>query len=168
MGKSRQLANTSALGAISNVVVVPVGTTAQRPATSTAGYIRFNSDYGTLESANGTAWSNVGSGSASSSGGGGVTWIPAVQNTNFISIAGNGYAVNTSSSNVTVTLPASPTAGQQINLFDYGQTFSANALIIYPNGNKVLGNTSNITVQSSGASIGLVYFDSIKGWVPYT
>lgn len=67
MGKSRQLANTSALGAISNVVVVPVGTTAQRPATSTAGYIRFNSDYGTLESANGTAWSNVGSSSGGSS-----------------------------------------------------------------------------------------------------
>ena len=144
---------------------VPVGNTAQRP-TASPGFIRYNTDLGTLESANATAWANVGSGSASS-GSGGVTWQP-VQNTNFIAVIGNGYGVNTATGNVTVTLPASPIAGQQINLFDYGQTFSANGLIIYPNGNKLLGNTANITIQSSGASVGLVYYDTIKGWVPYT
>ena len=50
-------------------LIVPSGNTAQRPA-NTAGLIRFNTDFNTLESANGTAWANVGSGSAISSGGG--------------------------------------------------------------------------------------------------
>jgi hypothetical protein len=47
-------------------LIVPSGTTAQRPGSTTAGYIRFNTTLNTLESANGTAWANVGSGSASS------------------------------------------------------------------------------------------------------
>jgi len=45
---------------------VPVGNTAQRP-TASAGFIRYNTDLGTLESANATAWANVGSGGSSSS-----------------------------------------------------------------------------------------------------
>ena len=48
-------------------ITVPSGTSAQRPAATTAGYIRFNTTLGTLESSNGSAWANVGSGSASSS-----------------------------------------------------------------------------------------------------
>lgn len=60
MAKSRQLANTSSLGTVSNVIVVPTGTTAQRPS-ATAGYIRYNTDLNALESANGTTWSNVSS-----------------------------------------------------------------------------------------------------------
>ena len=90
MAKSRNLANTSSQGSTSNVIVVPTGTTVQRTS-ATAGFIRYNTDYGTLESANGTVWANVGSGSASSSGSGGVSWIPAVQNTNFVALKGNGY-----------------------------------------------------------------------------
>jgi len=164
MAKSRNLANTSSQGSVSNVIVVPTGTTAQRTS-ATAGFIRYNTDLNSLESANGTAWANVGSGSASS--GGGVSW-QAVQNTNFIAVAGNGYGVNTATGNVTVTLPLSPTTGQQIQFLDYGQTFSANGLTLYPNGNKLLGNTANITISSSGTSVGLVYFDVTKGWVPYT
>ena len=46
-------------------ILVPTGSSAQRPAAVTAGYIRFNTTLGSLESANGTAWANVGSGSSS-------------------------------------------------------------------------------------------------------
>lgn len=145
-------------------LLVPVGNTAQRPAAS-PGYIRYNTDLNTLESANATAWANVGSGSASS--GGGVTWNVAVQNTNFITVKNTGYLVNTATGNVTATLPASPTFGDTINLVDYAGYLSANSLILYPNGNKIQGNTSNVFVTSSGASIGLMYSDSNRGWVAY-
>ena len=145
---------------------MPIGTTAQRPAATSAGLIRFNTTLGTLESANGTAWANVGSGSASS-GGGGVSW-QAVQNTNFIAVTGSAYFVNTFSSNVTVTLPASPTIGQEIRFVDYGGYMSSNALIIFPNGNKILGNTANATLTTNTASISIVYSDANKGWIPYS
>jgi hypothetical protein len=145
-------------------LLVPVGNTAQRPAAA-QGYIRYNTDLNTLESANATAWANVGSGSASA-GGGGVTWQP-VQNTNFIAVTGSGYLVNTYSSTVTATLPASPTAGDNITFVDYGGYMSANSLILFPNGNKILGNTANSTLTSNTASVSLVYTDANKGWVPY-
>jgi hypothetical protein len=157
-------ANLSATG--TGFFQVPQGTTAQRPAATSAGLIRFNTSLGTLESANGTAWSNVGSGSASS-GGGGISW-QALQNTNFIAVAGNGYAVNTAVANVTVTLPATVTSGSIIQFLDYAGTFTSNNLIIYPNGNKINGNTNNVYVNTNGASVALVYFDSTKGWMPYS
>ena len=163
MSKTRNLANSAPQF---NSLIVPTGNTAQRPA-NTAGQIRYNTDLGTLESANGAAWANVSSGSASSGGSGGVSWQP-VQNTNFIAIAGNGYAVNTASGNVTVTLPASPIFGQQIQLVDYGNLFSANALIIYPNGNKLLGNTANLNLTVNGQATSLVYTDNNKGWINYS
>ena len=47
-------------------IPVPSGTSAQRPAATTAGYIRYNTTLGSLESANGSAWANVGSGGSSS------------------------------------------------------------------------------------------------------
>ena len=67
--KNRNLAGMLPDG---NAMMVPSGNTLQRPA-NTAGMIRFNTDLNTLEAANGTAWANVGSGSAVSSGGGGAT-----------------------------------------------------------------------------------------------
>lgn len=162
MSKTRNLSNSAPQF---NALVVPVGTTAQRPSVI-PGYIRFNTDLNTLESANSTAWANVGSGSASS-GGGGVTWLP-VQNTNFIAVTGSAYFVNTYTSNVTVTLPANPTIGQEIRFVDYGGYMSANGLIIYPNGNKILGNTANATLTTNTASISIVYSDTNKGWIPYS
>jgi len=146
---------------------VPQGTTAQRPAATSAGLIRYNTTLNSLESANGTAWSNVGSGSSSSGGGGGVTWTPTVQNTSFIAVKNNGYLVNTATGNVTVTLPASPTVGDNITFVDYGGNFSANALIFYPNGSKINANTINVALTTSTASIGLVYTDNNKGWIAY-
>jgi hypothetical protein len=146
-------------------LLVPVGNTAQRPAAA-QGYIRYNTDLNTLESANATAWANVGSGGASS-GGGGVTWIPTVQNTSFIAVKNNGYLVNTATGNVTVTLPASPTLGDNITFVDYGGRFSSNGLIFFPNGSKINANTVNVALTTSTASIGLVYTDNNKGWVAY-
>lgn len=144
-------------------LLVPVGNTAQRPAAS-PGYIRYNTDLNTLESANATAWANVGSGSASS---GGATWQP-VQNSNFIAVTGSAYLVNTYTGNVTVTLPASPTFGQELRFVDYGGYFSANGLIIYGNGNKILGNTANVTMTTNTASLLMVYTDNNKGWIPFS
>ena len=59
--------------------------------------------------------------SAGLSGSGVLVW--SVQTTNFTAVAGNGYYVNTTSAAITVTLPATPSAGNQIALVDYAGTF---------------------------------------------
>ena len=48
---------------------IPAGTTAQRDASPSAGYIRFNTTSTQFEGYNGTVWTNIGAGS----GGGGAT-----------------------------------------------------------------------------------------------
>ena len=144
-------------------IIIPSGTTAARPAGSN-GYFRFNITTGAFEGFAAGAWSNVGSSSASS--GGGVSWQP-VQNTSFIAIKNNGYLVNTSLNMVTVTLPTNPTFGDVITFTDCAQTFSSNNLILYPNGNKVQGNTSNVYFSTNGQSASLIYSGNSQGWVNY-
>jgi hypothetical protein len=144
-------------------LIVPTGSTASRP-TANAGSIRFNTDLNTLESANGTAWANVGSGSSSS--GGGVSWLP-VQNTSFIAIKNSGYLINTATSNVVVTLPATPTQGDNITFVDYNKSSSSNNIVLYPNGLKINSNTANTILTNNGMSVSLVYADTIQGWVAF-
>ena len=104
--------------------------------------------------------------SAPTWGNGVVTW-QSVKTANFTGVAGNGYPVNTTSSSITVTLPASPTAGQLITILDYAGTAATNNIVISPNGNKIQGITSSSILNINRQSINLVYIDSTQGWVSY-
>jgi hypothetical protein len=47
----------------------------------------------------------------------------------------------------TVTLPATPSAGDQVQLVDYAGTFDTNALTIDPNGEDIEGGASNLAIN---------------------
>ena len=97
---------------------------------------------------------------------GGLSW-QSVQTTNFAATAGNGYPVNTTSSAITVTLPASPSAGNFITLSDYAGTFATNNLTINPNGKNINGVSSNKLIVNNRYSVNLVYIDATQGWISY-
>jgi hypothetical protein len=67
-----------------------------------------------------------------------LSW-QSVQTTGFTAVAGKGYPCNTTSAGFTVTLPATPSAGDQVQLVDYAGTFDTNALVIDPNGKDIEG-----------------------------
>jgi hypothetical protein len=69
----------------------------------------------------------------------GIAW-QSVQTTGFTASAGNAYPCNTTSTGFTVTLPATPSAGDQVQLVDYAGTFDTNALVIDPNGEDIEGS----------------------------
>jgi hypothetical protein len=98
---------------------------------------------------------------------GGLAWNSSVQTANFTTTAGSGYFVNTTSSVIYGTLPASPALGQTVQFVDYTQTFGTNNLVINPNGSKINGSTANVTLATTGESAGLVYSNSTRGWVAY-
>jgi hypothetical protein len=104
---------------------------------------------------------------SASSGSSGVSW-QAVQTTGFTAVAGNAYPCNTTSAAFTVTLPASPAAGNVITLTDYAGTWGTNNLTVNPNGGKINGIASNTTLSTSRGSVQLVYVDSTQGWVAYS
>ena len=55
-----------------------------------------------------------------------VDWDTTAKTASFTAVSGNGYFVDTSSSAITVTLPASPSAGAIVSIADYTNTFSTN------------------------------------------
>ena len=90
----------------------------------------------------------------------------SVQTTGFTAVAARAYPCNTTSSAFTVTLPASPSIGDQVLLLDYAGTWDSNALTINPNSNKILGQTSNVVASKDREAITLTYIDSTQGWLP--
>ena len=89
----------------------------------------------------------------------------SVQTTGFTAVKGNLYPCNTTSAAFTVTLPASPSIGDQIGLLDYAGTFDTNKLTINPNGNKIEGSTDNLLLSVEREGVTLTYIDSTQGWL---
>jgi len=96
-----------------------------------------------------------------------LQWQP-VQIANFTAVAGRAYPCNTTSAAFTVTLPASPSAGDEITLTDYAGTWGTNNLTVNPNGMNIQGGTANAILSTNRASVQLVYVDSTQGWVAYS
>ena len=93
-------------------------------------------------------------------------WNP-VRSASFTAVAGNAYAVNTTSAAVTVTLPANPNIGQVVQIIDYAGTFGTNNCTINPNGSKISGSTSNVVLNINREAAAIVYVDSTQGWLGY-
>ena len=96
----------------------------------------------------------------------GIAW-QSVQTTGFTAVAGRAYPCNTTSAAFTVTLPASPSAGDQIIIVDYARKFATNNLTVDPNGNKIQSLAANALFATNGTAVSLVYVDSTQGWLTY-
>ena len=83
----------------------------------------------------------------------------------FTATNGEGYFVNTTSGAVTVTLPASPSAGNIVAIADYAGTAAANNITVARNGSKIEGATENGAIIQNRDSITLVFVDSTQGWL---
>ena len=99
--------------------------------------------------------------------GGSLAW-QSVQTGNFTAVAGNAYPVNTTSGAVTVTLPASPTAGQIVQVTDYAGTWFTNNVLINTNGNNFNGASGTFVLSTSRETISFVYVDATQGWLAYS
>ncbi len=95
---------------------------------------------------------------------GGTSWV-AVKTSDFTAVAGEGYFVNTTSGAVSVTLPASPSLGDEVSVVDYAGTADTNNITINRNSHKIQGDASNLTISTERAGFTLVYVDATQGWL---
>ena len=72
--------------------------------------------------------------------------------------------VDTSGGAFTITLPASPAVGDQVNFVDSRYTFDSNALTVGRNSSKIANATADLVVNTEGAAFGLVYSGANVGW----
>jgi hypothetical protein len=95
-----------------------------------------------------------------------VDWKPGdIKTASFTATDNQGFFVNTTSGEITVTLPASPSAGDVVGIKDYANTFDTNKCILNANGNKIQGSTTNFEITVEGSSIIIIYVDATQGWV---
>ena len=92
----------------------------------------------------------------------GESWIKKTGT--YTASAGDNIFADTSGGAFTITLPASPSIGDQVKFIDAEGTFGAENLTVGRNSQKIQGATSDLTVSTNGAGFALVYNDSDNGW----
>ena len=96
---------------------------------------------------------------------GAVNWITTAKTNTFTAVSGGGYFCNTTPRAFTVNLPAG-VAGAIVSLADYAGTFQTNNLTVSPNGSEKIGGLNiDVTLNTEGQSVTLVFVDSTQGWV---
>ena len=95
---------------------------------------------------------------------GGTSW-QAVKTTTYTAAAGEGIFANTSGGAWTLTLPSSPTIGDEVAVVDYAGTFDTNNLTIGRNGKNIQGSAADLTVATERAGFTLVFTDNTQGWL---
>ena len=101
---------------------------------------------------------------ATSSGFKELAW-QAVKTSDFTAVAGEGYFIDTTSAAITMTLPTSPSQGDEVSFIDYAGTADTNAITIARNGSNIAGSATDLTVSVERAANSLVYVDSTQGWL---
>ena len=95
---------------------------------------------------------------------GGTSW-QAVKTTTYTAAAGQGIFANTSGGAWTLTLPSSPSIGDEVAVVDYAGTFDTNNLTIGRNGKNIQGSAADLTVATERAGFTLVFSDDTQGWL---
>jgi hypothetical protein len=106
-------------------------------------------------------------GATGSNGATGATGAAAVTNSSINSnvtlTAGVRYFVDTSAAR-TLTLPASPSAGDEIQIFDATGTAGTNNITVLRNSLKINGITDDALLNANGVAVSFVYTGSTYGW----
>jgi len=95
---------------------------------------------------------------------GGTDW-QAVKTGNYTAVAGQGIFANTAGGAFTVTLPSSPSIGDEVTIVDYGGTFDTANLTVGRNSQPIQGSAADLTVATERAGFTLAYTDGTQGWL---
>ena len=100
--------------------------------------------------------------------GGGISWQSTiVTGATHTASANQGIWIDTTSNACNLTLPSSPSVGNELIFSDFKRTWGSNAVTLTLNGSKFQGFTSPSPVyDTSGESVDIVFSGSTKGWIP--
>ena len=93
----------------------------------------------------------------------GETWQD--KSGNYTASDGDNLFVDTSGGVVTITLPASPSIGNQVKIIDSHGTAATNNITVGRNSQKIQGTAADLTISTNRAGIALVFYDSDNGWL---
>jgi len=127
-----------------------------RPSAAIAGRLFLASDENKLYVDTGSSWINTtGTGSSSS-------W--SLKTGSYSASSGDKLNLDSSGGVFTITLPASPSAGDEIDFNDVGNYCNTNNITVSRNGNKINSLSEDLVINSDGVSFKLIYVNSTIGW----
>ena len=90
--------------------------------------------------------------------------FPATAVSSNITLAsGNSYMVDTTSAR-TLTLPATPSLGAEVHIFDATGNSATNNITVANNSSNINGQATTLTIDKAYAAVNLVYVGSAYGW----
>jgi hypothetical protein len=87
-----------------------------------------------------------------------------IKTSNYTASDGDNLFADTSGGAFTITLPASPSIGNQVKIIDAEGTFGTNNLTVGRNSQKIQGAAADLTISTNSAGIALVYVNADNGW----
>jgi len=93
-----------------------------------------------------------------------VSWDTTKKTSGFTAVSGVGYFCDTTSAAFTVTLPATPSAGNVVAVSDYNGTASTNNITVGRNSSNINGAADDFIISKSNSSVQFIYIDATVGW----
>ena len=96
----------------------------------------------------------------------GFTEVTAASKTAYTAVAGDQIGVDTVANIVTITLPASPSQGDEVTIMDVSASngFATNKCVVARNGSNIQGGTSDLDLTANNQCVTLIFTTATKGW----
>lgn len=105
-------------------------------------------------------------------GNGNLSWVTSAtsnswveKSANYTASSGDKIIVNSTSSAITITLPANPTFGDEISIIDGSANAATNNITVDRNTRNIDGDAANMVLDVDGAAFNIVYYNSTRGWI---
>lgn len=95
--------------------------------------------------------------------GGSSSWV--VKTEAYTAVAGDKILADTTAAAFSVALPATPDAGDEVDIADANGTFNTYNLTVVGNGANIAGGGDNATLSVNNSLSRFIYFNANKGWL---
>tara|TARA_R100000093_G_scaffold64220_2_gene35165 strand:- start:89 stop:823 length:735 start_codon:yes stop_codon:yes gene_type:complete len=95
----------------------------------------------------------------------GESWVAKTNSDSpYTASDGDNIFCDCSTGAITITLPSSPSIGNQVKIVDGDGNAATNNITVGQGGEPIQGAASDLTISTNNAGISLVYYDGTQGW----